>query len=168
MTDSRRSVLDSLRARLLLIVGSAALALLVTLIGSAWIAAQQTRDLRDVEQRLIPKLELGPKLETEFDHLHQAMQDAVAAQDAPALSGTVSKRNHLFELIAAARGVLDPSDAAVLRFTIHDYYQAAEDVSRRLIAGETGEGVVERIASMQAQQARVEALIKRTTGLSRG
>ncbi|HEX3853424.1 MAG TPA: hypothetical protein VHW01_20810, partial [Polyangiaceae bacterium] len=79
---------SSLRGRLFLIVGTAALALLLMLVGSALIGAQQTRDLRDVEQRLVPKLELGPKLESEFDRLRQAMQDAVAAQDAPALQAT--------------------------------------------------------------------------------
>lgn len=168
MTEARTTLLGSLRGRLLLIVGAAALSLLVSLIGSAWIAAQQARDLRDVEQRLIPKLELGPKLETEFDHLHQAMQDAVAAQDMPALSAIIAKRDHLIELLAAARGVLDPSDAALLRWAIHDYYEAAESVSRRLIAGDTGEEVVEHMARMQAQQAKVETLIKQTTGLSRG
>jgi CheY-like chemotaxis protein len=168
MTELRKAFLGSVRDRLLLIVGSAVLVLLTALLGSAWLGAQQTRDLRDVEQRLIPKLGLGPKLETGFDHLHQAMQDAVAAQDGPALSATVTQRDHLFELIASARGVLDPSDAALLRWSINDYYQAAEDVSRRLIAGDTGEEVVERIARMQTQQAKVEGLIKRTTGLSRG
>ncbi len=147
----------------------AAAALLLTLIGSALIGAQQTRDLRDVEQRLVPKLELGPKLQTEFDHLRQGMQDAVAAQDAPALEATLADRNRIFELIAAgSRGVLDPSDAAMLRWTIHDYYEAAQDVSQRLISGDTGEGLVDRMARMQAQQAKVDELIKKTTGLSRG
>ncbi|HEY3252943.1 MAG TPA: hypothetical protein VGJ91_03310, partial [Polyangiaceae bacterium] len=168
MMETRAAVLGSLRARLLLIVGTAATALLVTLIGSALIGAQQTRDLRDVEQRLVPKLELGPKLQTEFDHLHQAMQDAVAAQDLLALEATVGNRTRIFEMLAATRGVLDPSDAALLRWSIHDYYETAQDVSRRLISGDTGEGLVDRMARMQAQQAKVDALIQQTTGLSRG
>ena len=168
MTIPRKAWMGSVRERILLIVGTAALALLTTLLGSAWIAAQQTRNLRDVEQRLVPKLGLGPKLETEFDHLHQAMQDAVAAQDSAALAATVTRRDQLFELIAAARGVLDPSDAAQLHWFILDYYQSAEDVSRRLLAGDTGEEVLERMARMQALQAKVESLIKQTTGLSRG
>ena len=168
MSEAGNTMLDSLRARLLLIVGTAAAALLITLVGSALIGAQQTRDLRDVEQRLVPKLELGPKLQTEFDHFRQAMQDAVAAQDVQALEATVANRTRIFELLAGSRGVLDPSDAALLRWTIHDYDEAAQDVSRRLIAGDTGEALVDRMARMQAQQAKVEALIKQTTGLSRG
>jgi CheY-like chemotaxis protein/HAMP domain-containing protein len=156
----------SLRARLLLIVGTAALALLIVLVGSAVIGAQQTRDLRDVEQRLVPKLELGPKLEGEFDHLRQSMQDAVAAQDAPALEATLESRNHIFDLIGSAHDVIDASDAALLRWTLHDYYETAHDVSSRLITGETGETLVDEMARMQAQQAKTVSLIKRTTSLS--
>ena len=37
-----------------------------------------------------------------------------------------------------------------------------------MIAGDTGEALVEQMARMQAQQAKVDALIKQTTGLSRG
>ena len=157
----------SLRVRLLLIVSTAALALIVTLIGSGLIAAQQTRDLRDVEQRLVPKLELRPKLQAEFDRLRQDMQDAVAAQDLPALEGTLTNRNNVFDLIARTRGVVDPGDAALLRWTVHDYYETAQEVSRRLIQGETGETLVEKMGRMQAQQEKVNNLIKQTTGLSR-
>ncbi|HWZ92451.1 MAG TPA: ATP-binding protein, partial [Polyangiaceae bacterium] len=157
----------SLRGRLLLIVGTAALALSIMLVGSALIGAQQSRDLRDVEQRLVPKLELGPKLENEFDHLRQAMQDAVAAQDNDALEATQETRNRIVELIGEAHGVIDPSDAALLRWTLHDYYETAHDVSKRLISGETGETLVDEMARMQVQQAKLSALIKRTTGLSR-
>src|ERR1700709_1015320 len=94
--NESRAMSSSLRGRLSLIVGTAALALLIMLVGSALIGAQQTRDLRDVEQRLVRRRELGPRLEGEFDHLRQAMQDAVAAQDAPALEATLELRNRIF------------------------------------------------------------------------
>ncbi|HEX3852530.1 MAG TPA: response regulator, partial [Polyangiaceae bacterium] len=55
---------------------------------------------------------------------------------------------------------------AMLRWTLHDYYETANDVSRRLIAGETGETLVDEMARMQAQQAKASALIKRTTSLN--
>ncbi|MEP7052520.1 MAG: response regulator [Pseudomonadota bacterium] len=160
-------MLSSLRARLFLIASAAALALLVMLIGSALISAEQTGDVRVVEQQLIPKLELGPKLEAQFEHLRQAMQDAAAAQDPQALEAALERRNHLFDIIAEAHGVIDPNEAALLRWAVHDYYQSAHDVSNRLIAGETGEALVEQMARMQVEQAKVTALIKRTTGLNR-
>ena len=157
----------SFRTRLLLIVGSAAISLLASLIGSALMAARQTRDLRDVEQRLVPKLELGPKLQGEFDRLRQAMQDAVAAQDLAALEGTLANRNEIFGLIAGTGGVIDVNDAALLRWTVHDYFETAQDVSRRLIQGETGETLVDAMSRMQLQQEQVGTRIKQTTGLGK-
>ena len=41
------------------------------------------QDLTELESRLVPKLELAPRLEGEFERLHQNLQDAVAAQDKP-------------------------------------------------------------------------------------
>ena len=160
-------MLSSLSARLFVIVGAAALALLVTLIGSAIIGAQQTRDVQVIEQRLIPKLELGPKLDSEFEHLRQTMQDAASAQDPQALEAALERRKRLFELIAESRGVLDPSDAAELRWNVQDYYESAHDVTSRLIAGETGEALVDKMARMQVLQTKVSELIKHTTGLNR-
>ena len=163
-----RVISGSLRSRLLLVVGAASLALLLSLIGSAFSSARQARELRDIEQRLVPKLELGPKLQAEFEQLRQAMQDAVAAQDLVALEATLDRRNRMFDLAGSARNVIDANDAALLRWTVHDYYETARSVSRRLIAADTGEALVEDMARMQALQVKVEALIKRTTGLSRG
>ncbi|MGH7435104.1 MAG: sensor histidine kinase, partial [Polyangiaceae bacterium] len=47
------------------------------------------------------------------------------------------------------------------------YFDAATDVSRRLIADETGERVVEAIAAMQAKQARFGAVLDRSTEIDR-
>ncbi|HEX3775804.1 MAG TPA: ATP-binding protein, partial [Polyangiaceae bacterium] len=159
-------MINSLRAKLMLIVGIAALALLATLIGSAVFGLQQTRALTDVEQRLVPKLELGPKLLGEFDGMRQAMQDAVAAQDSAALAATLERRNQIFEILGEAK-VLSAADASLVRWAVNDYFDTAQDVSKRLIAGETGESLVDEMARMQAQQNKATEVIKRTTGLSR-
>jgi phosphoglycerate-specific signal transduction histidine kinase len=143
----------SFRAKLLLILITAGLALVAVVAGSALIGQKQARDLADVEGRLIPRLSFGPRIETEFEHLRQGMQDAVAAQDKAALDATGETRTQLFELIANAGPALDPAAAARLRWAIQDYYQQAEAVSRRLIAGETGEALIEDIARMRSGNA---------------
>ncbi|MEO6601527.1 MAG: ATP-binding protein, partial [Polyangiaceae bacterium] len=158
----------SLRNRLLLIVGAASLALLASLVAGSVSSARQARELRDMEGRLVPKLELGPKLQSEFDRLRQTMQDAVAAQDSAALEATLADRNHIIELIGSTRGAMDQNEAALLRWTLHDYYETAHGVSQRLISGETGESLVDDMARMQAQQTKLNALIERATGLSGG
>jgi CheY-like chemotaxis protein/HAMP domain-containing protein len=155
------------RAKLLLILITAGLSLVSVIAGSALLGVQQARDLADVEGRMIPRLEFGPRIETEFDRLRQGMQDAVAAQDSAALEAADQGRLRLFELIAQAGPALDAAAAAQLRWAIQDYYKDAESVSRRLIAGETGELLVDDIARMQERQRRARELITKTTRLDR-
>ena len=68
----------SFRAKLNAIVGTAAFALIALIVAGA-ITSSRTESLADIQQRHLPKLELGPKLEGEFDRLQRALQDAVAA-----------------------------------------------------------------------------------------
>lgn len=155
------------RLKLLLIVGAALLALLGILASDAVIQSHQARQLSDVEQRLVPKLELGPHLKGEFESLGRSMRDAVAAEDPSALGETAQHRARIFELIASAPTVLEPSVAASLRFAIADYYQAALDISHRMIAGEAGERLVEDVARMQELQVVARDLITQATMLEK-
>src|SRR6186713_1673127 len=113
----------SLRTKLFLIVGTATLAVALVLATGMAMGARFSRDLNDVEARLVPKVTLGPRLEAEFERMRQAIQDAVAAQDAAALDATLDHRTKLFELIGSAGAALTPSDAAALRWAIQDYYE---------------------------------------------
>ena len=83
----------TIRAKLLLIFGVALLALVAVLVGSSWMGIRQTQELDDVERRLIPKAELGPRLEAELERLSRSMQDAVAAQEPAALDAAATDCN---------------------------------------------------------------------------
>jgi signal transduction histidine kinase/CheY-like chemotaxis protein/HAMP domain-containing protein len=155
------------RAKLLIIVGTASLALAAVIVGSALSGLQATRHLADVEGRLVPKLELGPRLEREFDLLNQSLLDSVSAQDLAALEETLAIRNRIFALISGAGPELDSAAAVQLRWTIQDYYEVARGVCARSIAGETGELIVADMSRMQARRASALASIKKATGLSR-
>src|ERR1700742_2823141 len=133
--------MTSFRAKLVLIVGTASLAFAFVMLGGVLIAAQQSRSLADVEGRMVPKLELGPKLEAGFERLRQELQDAVAAQDPKALEETGALKDDLIGRLASAGTAIDPGDAARLRWAISDYYGVASDVSRRMVRGDTGEDV---------------------------
>lgn len=156
------------RTKLLLLVGTALLALVVTLIGSALLGLGQSRELAEVEGRLVPRLEVGPRLEAEFERLSRSMQDAVAAQDPDALAATAEHKSRILELIRSAENALQASEAAAIRWAIEEYHDAARDVSERMIAGEAGESLVEDAARMQRRQANARALIKKATVLDRG
>ena len=57
------------RAKLLLILVTAALSLVAVIAGSTLIGRQQVRDLADVEGRMIPRLEFGPRIAVSYTHL---------------------------------------------------------------------------------------------------
>ncbi len=155
------------RAKLFAIFGAALLALISVLLVSAVMGVRQNRELDDVQGRLVPRTELGPRVEAEFERLARGMQDAVAAQDSAALEATLERKVAIFELIGHAGAALEPPAAASLRWAIQDYYQTAHEVSRRMIAGEAGDDLLQAVARMQAQQRTASALIKRTTGVDR-
>ncbi len=155
------------RAKLMLIVAVAVLSGLVATAVSTLIGYQQDRDLADVEQRLVPRLELEPRVSAEFSQLRRSLQDAVAAEDPEMLSASKKTEVALLQRIADARLALAPREARALREAIEAYYELAEDVSRRLISGETGERIVEQMARMQAGQVRVERLVERSLKLDR-
>jgi len=157
----------TIRAKLFLIFGAALLALVTVLVASAVMGVRQTRELDDVERRLIPKAELGPRMEAELERLSRSMQDAVAAQDPAALEATAERKTAIFELISHSGAALEPAQAAALRWTIQDYYETAREVSRRMIANESGEALLTDVARMQALQLKATTLTKRSTSLER-
>jgi CheY-like chemotaxis protein/signal transduction histidine kinase/HAMP domain-containing protein len=157
----------SFRTKLLSIVAATTLAFVCVLAMQAWLGYRQTQSLEDVESRMVPKLELGPRLEAQFQGLRQSMQDAVAAQDSAALDDSIRLRNELIGTISSAGSALTPAEAAQLRHAVTTYHEAAYGVSRRLLRGEGGEALVDALSAMQAQQKATDALIQRTARLDR-
>ncbi|MEO8179961.1 MAG: ATP-binding protein [Deltaproteobacteria bacterium] len=155
------------RAKLLAIVGVAAFAFLILIGVSAVIANQVGEQLGAIQLRFVPRMELGPQLEGQFEQLRRALQDAVGARDGDALEGTRDQYELLVQRLAAAHGVLDREDAALLRGALAEYYQSAFDISRRMIEGETGEGLVDAMSAMQAKQGRCALLLEKVTTFDR-
>ena len=149
------------RAKLLLIVGAAALAFVVTIVVSQIIGNRVQHQLTTIQERYVPKVEFGPELEARFERLRRGFQDAVAAHDTDTLDGMRELRNAFLDRLAAGRHLMDPGDAVALRDAVEEYYATAFGVSQRMLAGEAGEGIVDAIARMQMQQTRAEGLIKK-------
>jgi signal transduction histidine kinase/CheY-like chemotaxis protein len=151
----------TLRAKLVFIVAAAALSL-VTLIGTGMlVTARVEKQLSLIQLRYVPKLELGPKLESDFERIGRSLQDAAAAQDASALAESSKLKNALCTELLQAESALGTVEVALARNAIDDYYVLALDISQRLIQGETGEELIAAISAMQAKQARaLESLHK--------
>jgi CheY-like chemotaxis protein/HAMP domain-containing protein len=157
----------SLRTQLVAVVLMIVVAFCSLLLVSMLLGYRQGRGIEDVERRMVPRLELGPQLRSEFEHLRQSMQDAVAAQDPAALDDSIRLRNAFIGTVASAGPALDSAEAAQLRHAVTAYHEAAYNVSRRMLRGEAGESLVDAAAAMQAQQRATEELIKRAAGLDR-
>jgi signal transduction histidine kinase/CheY-like chemotaxis protein/HAMP domain-containing protein len=157
----------SFRAKLIAIVGSAALAFLVLIFASTITADRVDQQLTTIQDRYVPRVELQPKLETQFEKLRRGFQDAVAAHDSDALEQTRDVLDVLLAELRAASSVVDPTQSEDLRKALIDYHAAAYDVSRRLLAAETGEQLVGAMASMQAKQAHAEQLLKAAASFDR-
>src|SRR5881392_2941027 len=131
------------RTKLALVVGAAAAAFLVLIVSGTLSERRVERQLAVLQERYLPKVELGPQLENHFEALHRGLQDAVATQDADTLTATRQALLRFLDQLAAARQAVAPAEAAALRSAVQDYYNSAYDVARRLIAGEKGEAIVE-------------------------
>jgi signal transduction histidine kinase/CheY-like chemotaxis protein len=156
----------SFRAKLIAIVGTAASALLILIAASTAISASAEQQLIAIQERHLPRLQLGPRLEGNFERLKRGLQDAVAARDPEALAGTRAIETQFLEQLDAAGAAVTPGQAAVLRGAMDDYYLAAADVSRRLISGETGERLVDAMSAMQLKQARAADLLQTVTAFN--
>jgi CheY-like chemotaxis protein/signal transduction histidine kinase len=156
------------RAKLTAIVGIAAFAFVILIVVSAAIAGRVGSQLGDIQGRYLPRLELGPQLDSEFELLKRSLQDAVGARDGDALESTRTQYDALIHHLAAGQQVLEGSEASALRDALQEYFEEAYDVSRRMIEGETGEGLVEAISVMQTKQNRAAVLLKKTTAFDRG
>jgi signal transduction histidine kinase/CheY-like chemotaxis protein/HAMP domain-containing protein len=162
------AVATTFRGKLLAIVAASAITF-VLLIGAGTLTERQvTRQLAIIEARYVPKLEVGPRLEGQLDRLVRGFTDAVASQDADALAATRGLITHFEELLSSANDAIDPADAAALRTAVEDYYSAAHEVSRRLIAGEKGEPVVEAMSALQSKHARAQDLLSKAIAFDKG
>jgi hypothetical protein len=94
----------TLRTKLLILFGVSAAALVILIVASTLISSRVAAYLHRIEETYVPKVELGPTLQREFEHLSHALQDAVSARDLDALAATAEiKASYLERLAAASR-----------------------------------------------------------------
>lgn len=157
----------TLRTKLLTIAGAAGAAFVVLIATQTFLARQMNHQISTIQNQFIPLIELGPRLESQFDHLRRSFQDSVAAQDTEALEKTGALRAELLKDLSSTQTVVDASRLVSLRQAIEDYGDAAYGVSRRLIKGETGIALIDLISQMQVKQARTEKLLKEAFAVDR-
>ncbi len=157
----------TLRAKLLTIVITSTLAFGILIAAGFILSNRLEKQLDKIQAHYIPIIELGPRLEADFEHIHRSFQDSVASQDWEALEKTEVLKNNFLSDLNAAGNVVEPSQALELANSIEDYFTSAYDVSKRLLLQETGVSLVTAMVEMQAKQARTSALLKKSATLDR-
>jgi signal transduction histidine kinase/CheY-like chemotaxis protein/HAMP domain-containing protein len=147
------------RAKLIAIVLVDALALVTMLLLSRVIETRVDDQLASIQRHYVPRIGLKPQLEGTFDKIGRSLQDAVAANDLDMLDEAQRHHETLVEQLDAAGDAVDPGDAAAFKKALDTYVTSAVTVSRRLIAGEEGEDIVNGMQAMQVDQARAAELL---------
>jgi signal transduction histidine kinase/CheY-like chemotaxis protein/HAMP domain-containing protein len=153
----------SFRSKLLALVATATLALTALVLVSSAIGRRVGGHLDEIRRHYLPKVGLRPRLEAQFERIQRGFQDAVAARDTEKAAATTDLKKQLLQQIADSSGAVDPALAAELAQAVEDFHGTGLAVSRRLIGGETGEGVVAQMGDLQTQQKRVAALLDKAT-----
>ena len=153
----------SFRSKLLLLVGTAALALVALVVFSSIVAARVEKQLDEIRRHYLPKLGLRPRLEAEVERIQRGFQDAVAASDGEKLAATAEIKEKFLLELAESYDALDPSLSSALAQALEDFHSKGVGVSTRLIRHETGEEVVARMGELQGARARVLELLDKAT-----
>jgi len=153
----------SIRGKLIAIACITALAFALLTIFGALVSSRNERLLAEIRERHLPKMEVGPRLEARFEALRRSVQDAASAQDLDALDATREHKDRLLGELSAADKTLTAAEIAALRGAIEQYYGLAAGVARRMIHGETGEGMLDAMTHMQTQQNRATTMLEKVT-----
>jgi signal transduction histidine kinase len=141
----------------------AGLGFLILLLINRAIDQKIMADLSVVQNKYIPFIESGPLVIGRFDRVKRDLQDAVASRDSDTLKGTRALFGQFEESLSKVSLGSDSKKVEAAKQAASSYYSAAYRVSRRLMSGETGVGIVAAMKSMQSKQLEAETLIKEVT-----
>lgn len=143
----------SFRGKLMLLSIISAAGFVLVLAISIAFGSRTSALLTEVHYGYYPSVETSGRLNAILTAMQREMQDAVAASDHAALSGTAAQQKaFLRELEAAAKNpVARPAELRALRTAFDAYYAVALRTSGRLIQGETGADLSSALGSMTEQ-----------------
>jgi signal transduction histidine kinase/DNA-binding response OmpR family regulator len=153
----------ALRLKLFVLVAIAIGSLLVVAVASSVYEQRVIDQVDSIRETYLPKIRLRPQLQAGFERLARTLQNAVEASDADLLATADKEHQQLLRDVSSATDALTMGQIAALRYAIDDFYAAASDVSRQLIAGPSDEGALAKVQQMQAKRAQTAALIDEST-----
>ncbi len=155
----------TLRWKVILLPCFAAVGFLLLLAVNFVLGRKEEKQLGLIESGFVPSLELSRDLEDTLTALQRQLQDAVAAQDAEALTSASALRDRFLKRLDDEKDnpVIDRDERDRLARAFQDYWELASGVSRRLIAARAGEDLTPSLTAMTAQFNQITETLKART-----
>jgi methyl-accepting chemotaxis protein len=155
----------SLRWKVILLPCFAAVGFLLLLAVNFVLGRREEKQLGLIEAGFVPSLELSRDLEDTLTALQRQLQDAVAAQDAEALTGASALRDRFLKRLEDEKDnpVIDREDREKLVRAFQEYWELSSGVSRRMISAKAGEDLTQNLTAMTAQFNQITETLKGRT-----
>ena len=137
------------------VVAAALLLVLAITVGSGLVNQHR---LARIERERYADVRVMWKMQGELAELQRAFQDAVGVADTSALARADSVREVMREALLVEA---DDSAHVALMAALDDYHRVARATSIRMIAGETGDGIVAALTTMTARYRAVHDRVAR-------
>lgn len=153
------------RGKVLVLPGLAAVGFVGLLLWTVTAGTGAHARLESIELGYAPALEMSQALERTLVSMQRTLQDAVAAANPAALVAADTLQSTFEGLIREGRenAVVDPRQLDGLEDRLRAYYATARDVSERLIDGQGGEELSERLRRMQQEYNGIRAELEAST-----
>lgn len=150
------------RYKLLVLPALAGLGFVLVMLVAITLGRKSENLLSVVDRGYYPAVELGRDLDQTLTAVQRSLQDAVGAANAADLEKTDKLRDRFLSRLDQSRGnpVLPDSEIKLLRAAFAEYYGEARATTLRMINGDTGEGMLAAIKSMQAKYNGVDRMLK--------
>ena len=147
----------------------AAAGFLVILVVSGLLGGRSSRLQTQVEVGFFPSLELSRDLEGVLADVQRDLRDAIGVLDTEALLDVDTLRNVFLGKLDDARRnpVITEAHIDSLVTEFQEYYDLARSTSRRMIDGETGEGILDSVQAMSGQYNAIRARLEANTAEDR-
>jgi len=141
------------RTKMLLLPSIAGAGFLLVFVVNVYLGWRFAGELANVENAMVPALDMAMELEETLTALQRATQDAVAAQDMDSLRGTEALRDRYLGVLdaQAANPAVSSSDDRALREPFIAYYETVHKAAPAMMYADVSDSSLENLQTMRRQ-----------------
>jgi len=158
----------NLRQKLAAIIATVVVAFVVNSVVGWFFDREMQNQMSNIRDQYIPLVELGYRLDTQFEAIGLGFRDAVSAQDIPGLTKVQEAKAKLIAELESAKKIVVPEQIDQAKSAVESYFVIANETSQRLIKSESGISIMDAMTEMQTKRALAESLLKKIADFDRG